>query len=350
MPLRDRVLPKNDTPAEAHEGAAPRRIGFLLIPDFALMAYAAAMEPYRAANTLAGRRLYTWQHVSPDGKPVLASNGIAILPDQGIDKPLAVDDLFVCAGGNPATFDDPATFAWLRAQAKRGGRIGGVSGGPFILAKAGLLTGWRCTAHWEHVPAIAEAFPKLNLTGSLFEVDGDRCTCSGGTAPLDMMVALIQERHGRALAHAVSEWFLHTEVRGASAPQRMSPQARYGVTHRALLAALEAMEGALEDPLPRETLAARGGVSVRQLERLFRAHLGTSVGARYLGLRLERARQLLRQTGMSVLEVGTASGFVSAAHFSRAYRARFGAPPRGERSPKVKRMADAVKSSLPRAR
>ncbi|MBY0337310.1 MAG: GlxA family transcriptional regulator [Acetobacteraceae bacterium] len=350
MPPSDKPLPGNDTPPHPGALAEPRRIGFLLIPDFALMAYASAIEPYRAANTLAGRTLYTWQHVSPDGKPVLASNGVAVVPDQGIEKPLAVDDLFVCAGGNPAAFEHPATFAWLRAQAKRGGRIGGVSGGPFLLAKAGLLTGRRCTAHWEHVPAIAEAFPKLNLTGSLFEVDRDRCTCSGGTAPLDMMVALIRERHGRALAHAVSEWFLHTEVRAPSAPQRMSLQARYGVTHRALLAALEAMQAALEEPLPREVLAARGGVSVRQLERLFRAHLCTSVGAHYLGLRLDRARQLLRQTGMSVLEVGTACGFVSAAHFSRAYRARYGVPPRSERSPEDKSMALTDNSRPPRPR
>lgn len=310
----------------------PRRIGFLLIPGFAVLSYAGAMEPYRAANELAEEQLYTWRHVSPHGKPVMASNGLAFLPDQGIEKPCEVDDLFVCAGGNPTEFEDPATFAWLRAQAARGIRIGGVAGGPEILARAGLLQGYRCTAHWEYIPAMQERFPELLLTRSLFEIDRERCTCSGGTAALDMSVALIEAEHGRPLAHGVAEWFLHTRPRAADEPQRMSLRERYEVGHPGLLEVLAAMEEALEDPLPREELARRAGVSVRQLERLFRGYLGRSIGAHYLALRLENARRLLRQTSLSVLETALACGFTSAAHFSRAYRARFGNAPRSERA------------------
>jgi transcriptional regulator GlxA family with amidase domain len=324
MPDSDTGLPPND--------ASPRRIGFLLIPGFALVAYSCAMEPYRAANTLSGRRLYTWQHVSPDGRPVVASNGVAILPDQGLERPLDVDDLFVCAGGNPTTFRDPATFAWLRGHAARGLRIGGVSGGPYVLARAGLLAGRRCTAHWEHIPALAEDFPTLQITGSLFEIDRDRCTSSGGIAAMDMMIALIAAQHGRALAAAVSEWFLHSRLRDGGETQRMHPRERYGVTHPGLLAVLDAMAASLEEPLPRAALARLGGVSLRQLERLFRSHLARTVGEHYRDLRLDRARLLLRQGPLSVLETAMACGFISAAHFSRAYRARFGIPPRAERA------------------
>jgi len=319
--------------------SGPRRIAFLLIPGFAVLAYACAMEPYRAANELAEEALYTWRHVSPHGRPVEASNGIAILPDQGIDRPCEVDDLLVCAGGNPTEFDDPATLAWLRAQAARGIRIGGVSGGPEILARAGLLSDHRCTAHWEYIPAMRERFPDLMLTQSLYEIDRDRCTCSGGTAALDMAVALIEAEYGRPLAHAVSEWFLHTRPRAADEPQRMSLRERYEVGHPGLLQVLAAMEEALEDPLARADLARSAGVSVRQLERLFRAHLGRSIGAHYLALRLEHARRLLRQTSLSVLETALACGFASAAHFSRAYRARFSVAPRSERSATARRAA-----------
>ena len=324
MPDSDTSLPPDD--------AAPRRIGFLLIPGFSLIAYSCAMEPYRAANTLSGRRLYAWKHVSPDGRPVTASNGVAILPDQGLERPLDVDDLFVCAGGNPAAFRDAATLAWLRGQAARGLRIGGVSGGPYILARAGLLGRRRCTVHWEHMPALREDFPTLQLTGALFEIDRDRCTCAGGVAAMDLMVALIGQLHGRALAAAVAEWFLHPRGREGAEAQRMPPRERYGISHPGLLAVLDAMAGSLEEPLTREALARRGGVSLRQLERLFRTHLGRTVGEHYRDLRLDRARLLLRQGPLSVLETAMACGFVSAAHFSRAYRARFGLPPRAERA------------------
>ena len=320
LPLRDRGQP------------GPRRIGFLLIPGFALVAYGCAMEPYRAANDLAGRALYSWRHASPDGRPVLASNGVAVLPEQGIERPMDVDDLFVCAGGNPAVFDDPATLAWLRAQAARGVRLGGISGGPFVLARAGLLSGHRCTAHWEYIPAMLEQFPELQMTRTIYEIDRDRCTSSGATAALDMMLALIAAEYGRPLAHAVAEWFLHTRLREGRESQRMSLRERYDIGHPLLLAVLERMERALEEPLSRLELAAIGGVSVRQLERLFRAQLGRTIGEHYLALRLDRARALLRQTSLPVLEVALASGFASAAHFSRAYSARFGLPPRAERA------------------
>ncbi|MGX9966760.1 GlxA family transcriptional regulator [Roseomonas sp. F4] len=305
------------------------------MPGFPLLAYGCALEPYRAANELSGVRLYEWVHISPDGEPVRASNGVRIVADQGLSRPSQLDALFVCAGGNPAEFTDPATFAWLRAEASRGIRIGGLSGGPHILARAGLLTGYRCTAHWEYIPAMAERFPGLTLTGSLYEVDRDRCTSSGGTAPLDMMLALIEASQGRVLARAVAEWLLHTRPRAGDEPQRMGLRERYDTDHPSLLLALERMESSIEDPLPRKALATSAGLSVRQMERLFRGQLGRTIGAHYLGLRLDHARRLLRQTSLSVLEVAMACGFVSAAHFSRTYAARFGRSPRQDRRGEV---------------
>ncbi len=340
MPKNDIDLTRRDIPPRQGGRAAirfraaedtPRHIGVLLIPGFALLTYACAVEPYRAANVLAGRTLYRWKHVSPDGGPVQASNGVAVMPDQGIDRALEVDDLFVCAGGNPGAFDDPATLVWLSRQARRGTRIGGLSGGPLLLARAGLLRDRRCTIHFEYRPALVEAFPDLDVTDSLFEVDRDRCTASGGTATLDLMLALITERHGRTLAAAVGEWFLHTQLRLPGAQQRSSLRHRYDISSPALLRALERMEVTLEEPLARAALARVARVSVRQLERLFAAQLGRTIRAHYRALRLDRARALLQETTMPVLQVAMAAGFVSAAHFARAYRAEFGYPPRDER-------------------
>jgi transcriptional regulator GlxA family with amidase domain len=305
----------------------PQSVGFLLVPSFALMSYAAAVEPLRAANLISGKPLYRWWHATQGGKPVMASNGLTIIPDIGVGTDRDVDMLFVCAGGNPATFNDRQVFAWLRKLARRGATIGGISGGPYILARAGLLDQRRVTLHWEHQPAFTEAFPNIAVAASLFEIDGNRITCSGGISALDMMVALIDRDHGRQLAAAVGDWFLHTHLREGMGPQRMDLRLRLGIADEKLLRVLRRMEGSIEAPQSRAELARNAGVSVRQLERLFRRHLGHGIHRQYSSMRLERARQLLRETTLLVLDVAVATGFSSSSQFSRAYKRNFGEPP-----------------------
>jgi transcriptional regulator GlxA family with amidase domain len=309
------------------------RIGFLLLPDFALMSYASAVEPLRGANRLSDRELYSWSHVAVAGRAVTASNGATVLASSSVGEPVALDALFVCASGNPALFNDPATFSWLRAIARQGIWIGGVSGGAYVLARAGLLTGRRCTIHWEHIPAFREDFPDIAVEHGLFVLDRDRLTCAGGVAALDMMLALIERQHGLELATAVSEWYLHAELRGGDGAQRASLADRYGVANPRLLKALAEIERRPSSPPTRLELATLAGTEVRYLERLFARELKTSIGAHSLAVRLDRARLLLRQSGRNVLEIAVMCGFTSGSHFSRAYRARFGHAPRAERLP-----------------
>ena len=324
-------MQKREKPPKSHRAArkygSAKTVGFLLIPGFALMSYTAALEALRAANLIAGQTLYRWWHVAPQAKPVTASNGVAIIPDAGVSSERDADLLFVCAGGNPATFNDKHVFAWLRKLARRGVTIGGISGGPYILARAGLLDGRRVTLHWEHQPAFSEDFPDIAVAPSLFEIDGIRITCSGGISALDMMVALIERDHGRQLAAAVGDWFLHTHIREGFGPQRMDLRYRLGVADEKLLAVLRAMEISIETPQSRAALARQAGISLRQLERLFHRHIGHGVHFHYRWLRLERARQLLRETTLPVLDVALATGFASASQFARAYARAFGEPP-----------------------
>ena len=307
--------------------SATQTVGFLLAPGFALMSYAAAIEPLRAANLLSAKELYRWWHAAPGGKPVMASNGVAIIPDYGTSADRDADKVFVCAGGNPALFDDKSVFAWLRRLARKGVTIGGISGGPYVLAKAGLLDNRRATLHWEHMPAFREAFPDVTVVSSLFEIDGNRITCSGGISALDMMVALIERDHGRQLAASVGDWFLHTHIREGFGPQRMDLRYRLGVADEKLLSVLRAMERSIETPLARAELARAAGISLRQLERLFQRHIGHGIHSHYRWLRLERARQLLRETSLPVLDVAFATGFASSSQFARAYSRAFGEPP-----------------------
>ena len=302
-------------------------VGFLLVPGFALMSYTAAIEPLRAANLLSGKTLYRWWHAAPSGEPVSASNGVAVIPDCGTHTERSADLVFVCAGGNPATFNDQTTFSWLRRLARKGSTLGGISGGPFLLARAGLLDDRRATLHWEHMPAFREAFPHVVVVPSLFEIDGNRITCSGGISALDMMVALIERDHGRPLAAAVGDWFLHTHIREGYGPQRLDLRYRLGIADEKVLRVLGVMEMNLEQPIPRGELAQEAGISLRQLERLFHEYVGHGIHQHYRWLRLERARHLLRETSLPVLDVALATGFGSASQFSRAYAQTFGEPP-----------------------
>ncbi len=304
----------------------PTRVGVLPIPGFALMSYACVVEPFRAANLLCGRELYRLVHFSAGG--AVRSSGAAVAEATSrVGEMPELDYLFVVAGGDPAAFDDSSVFGWLGRMARLGTVLGGVSGGPVILAKAGLMAGRRMTVHWEHIQALEEASPGLLLERSLYVIDRDRVTCAGGIAPLDLMHALIAAEHGSVFARRVSDWFLHTEVRPSGGPQRSGLVERVGTTSAPVLDAVEAMENHIADPLALEDLAAIANVSVRQLNRLFRDRLGRSAMAYYRDLRLDVAERLVVRSPLSLTEVALATGFANSSHFSARYNRRFGVAP-----------------------
>ncbi|WP_026941307.1 GlxA family transcriptional regulator [Hellea balneolensis] len=308
-----------------------QKIGFILIPDFSMMAFTACIEPLRTANRLSRKPLYDWQALSLDGQPVKASNQVTITPDNASSDITDCDVIFICAGLRPRRFLTPQLSAEIRRFNRKGMPIGSVCTGSEALAYAGVLTGHRCTIHWENIETFKELYPALEITATLFEIDRKRYTCSGGTAPIDMMIHSIRLDHGDALAQNVAEQLLHNFVREPHHNQRMAIDHRTGLNHPKLLAAIGYMEAYIEEPLSLVRLAQKVELSLRQLERLFKAQLNTSPGKYYLNLRLERARHFLRQTGMSVMEIGLASGFNSASNFSRCYKAQFGHSPHQER-------------------
>jgi transcriptional regulator GlxA family with amidase domain len=327
----------------------PQRIGFLLVPQFSMIAFTAAVEPLRLANRLSGKALYEWVLVSADGLPVQASNGIELKPARSIANADDLDVIMVCSGLDVHTFRDRAVLSWLRRRDRQGADIGAICTGAHLLAVAGLLDGYRCTIHWENLPSFAESFPDIDVSSELFEIDRKRFTCSGGTAALDMMLNVIAMQHGHELAAAVADQFIHERIRDRHDHQRISLPARLGVRHPKLLSVIELMEQNLEEPLSRAQLATSAGLSTRQLERLFRKYLGRSPARYYLELRLNKARLLLLQTNMSVIDVALACGFVSASHFSKCYRDFFGRTPRRERTlpavADVRPVADAAVAS-----
>ena len=310
---------------------SPINIGFLLVPDFSMIAFSCAVEPLRMANRLSEQPLYSWSCISTDGNPVSASNGLSIVPDCAIEQAQTMDTVFVCGGVHINRVCDKNLLFWLRKLANKKIVLGALCTGSYILARADLLNGYRCTIHWENMASMREDFPRLIVSSELFEIDRDRYTCSGGTAPLDMMLHLITQQQGPALAAAISEVFVCERIRGRHDRQRIPLRLRLGTSQPKLIEAVSLMEANLEEPMSPDELAHHVGLSRRQLERLFQKYLSCVPTRYYLELRLARARQLLLQTTMSIVDVAFACGFVSAPHFSKCYRDFFGIPPRDER-------------------
>lgn len=291
------------------------------------MSYAAAIEPLRAANQLAGKPLYKICNIAVSGECATSSSGASVEADTRFGERTDFDLVLVVAGGDPAKFNHTRTLQWLRHLATTGVPLGGVSGGPVILAMAGLMNGRRMTVHWEHAEALSLAMPDLMIERSLYVMDRDRITCAGGIAPLDMMHALLSEHHGPKLPSQVSDWFMHTQIRPSGGAQRAGLIERYGTTSKPVIAALEVMTNHLADPLTLDQLANLANVSPRQLNRLFQEKLDKSTMNFYRDIRLEKAQNLLAHSTISITEIALTTGFSSSAHFSSSFTKKFGQAP-----------------------
>lgn len=313
---------------------ASRRYVFLLLDRFTLISFAAAIEPLRLANRVAGQEVYTWQILGEHLPEVSCSNGARVAVEGGLIDCHRDDTILVCGGVNVAKAATRPILGWLRRAARRGARIGALCTGAWVLAEAGLLTGKRATIHWENQDGFAEKFPDTQLIRTVFVEDGNYLTAAGGTAAIDLILRQIARDLGPNLAAQVADQMIHTSIRTEGDFQRLSIPTRIGVRHPRLAAIVARMEANLEDPVSPARLAMEAGMSSRQLERLFARYLGRSPKRYYMDVRLERARNLLTQTDMSVIEVALACGFTSAAHFSKCYRASFGTTPYRQRAPR----------------
>ena len=306
-------------------------ISFLLLPEYAMVALLSAIEPLRVANRFAGREIFRWQLLSEDGPPVAASNLLALQQTVAICDSAVPLNIFVCSSFNPKDYIRDDTIAWLKKLNRGGSLIGAMDTGCYLLAAAGLLKKHKIALHWEAAPSFQEDHPELELTNELFEVEHNLITCAGGTSAIDMMLYIIQAELGHALAIKVCEQFIKSGIRQKSDKQRIDLSARLKVYHPRLLRVLEKMEANLESPLSTKELAKYAHISVRQMERLFRSFLNDSPSGYYMKLRLERSRQLLKESSLSISEIRIICGFNSAPHFTRSYRKQFARSPSEDR-------------------
>jgi AraC family transcriptional regulator, glycine betaine-responsive activator len=311
------------------------RFAFLTLPRYSMIALTSAVEPLRMANSVTGASPYEWAIASLDGNPTSASNGLQLSPTVSLESIGSVDILFVCGGVDVQSAVSSQVLSSLRRYADRRVALGALCTGGYALAKAGLLDKYRASIHWENLSALREEFPRILLNDQLFTIDRDRFTCSGGTAPLDLMLNLIKARQGAQVAQLISEQFILDRVRNDRDRQYVPLRAQVGASHETLLEVAQLMENNIERPLSLDEIAAATELSRRQIERLFRRHLDCVPNRYYLQMRLRRARELLLQTSMPIIDITTACGFQSPPHFSRCYRAQFGCAPSAERLNRV---------------
>ena len=317
--------------ARRRETNRPRRFAFLLLDRFTMLSFAGAIEPLRIANRIVGKPIYEWRLIGEGGISATCSNGASFQLDMGLEELDRDDTLLVCGGIDVQRATTKPIIAWLRREARRGMAIGGLCTGSWTLARAGLLDGRKATIHWENQDGFLEEFEDVKLTKSVFVVDGNRLSTAGGTSSIDLMLKLIAADHGDEVANTVADQLIYSSIRTDQDTQRLSIPTRIGVRHPKLSQVIQMMEANIEDPISPADLAEEVGMSTRQLERLFRRYLNRSPKRYYMELRLQKARNLLMQTDMSVINVALACGFASPSHFSKCYRAHYNTTPYRER-------------------
>ena len=322
-------------PANKRDTLAKHRFVFVLLEKFTLISFSSALECLRVANRFGPEPMYSWRILGEGGGAANSSTGVSIALDGDLDELTRDDRVVVCGGIDVAGATTKRLMNWLRREDRRGVKIAGLCTGGYVLAKAGLLDGKRATIHWENHDSFSEEFDDVELTKSVYVIDGNRMTSAGGTSSIDLFLKLIAEDCGEDLAGTVADQLIYTSIRTDQDAQRLSIPTRIGVRHPKLSRVIQIMEENIEGPISPSLLAQEVGMSTRQLERLFRRYLNRSPKRYYMELRLQKARNLLMQTDMSVINVALACGFTSPSHFSKCYRSQYQTTPYRERGTQV---------------
>ena len=324
---------------EVDAPSKPKRYVFVLLDNFTMLCFASAVESLRIANRMANKQLYSWVLAGEGGDTVTCSNGTEFKLQMELDELTRAAVVMVCGGVDVQKATTKRIVNWLRREARRGVKMAGLCTAGYTLARAGLLDGKKATIHWENQDSFAEEFEEVTLTKSVFVVDGNRMTTAGGTASIDLMLKIIADDHGEELANAVADQLIYSSIRTDQDTQRLSIPTRIGVRHPKLSRVIQIMEQNIEEPISPAVLAKDVGMSTRQLERLFRRYLNRSPKRYYMELRLQKARNLLMQTDMSVINVALACGFASPSHFSKCYRSHYDTTPYRERGSHAARLS-----------
>lgn len=303
--------------------SAPTRVSFLLVPGFMLSAYALFTDALRLANWRSGKALFSWETCSPDNAAAVANDGTRIEPTATLGSPSAPDAAFVAAGFSPELGCTPSVFQWLRRLDRAGAILGGWDTGAIVLAEAGVMANRRMSVHWQAAPALENRYANIEVGQSNIAADDRRFTAPGGISTFDLALLFISRRCGAMVARQV-ERSANRHVQSVFSTQ----DDEIAILPRRVRVAAALMQENLEVPISIPDVAKHSGISQRGLNRAFKESTGLAPAQYYLHLRLGLARDLLRQSDRSILDVALASGFTSTSQFSQACKRRFGVSPR----------------------
>lgn len=332
-------MSNTSTPISTATDSKAKRFVFVLLNEFTLLSFASAVDCLRLANRRLGRDHYTWVLAGENGDSVLSSTDTEFKLDEELGELHRDDTIVLCGGINIQAATTKKLLNWLRREARKGPAIAGLCTASYTMAKAGLLDRKRATIHWENQDSFSEEFEEVELSKSVFTIDGNRMTTAGGTSSIDLFLQIIAADHGEEIANWVADQQIYSSIRTDQDTQRLSVPTRIGVRHPKLSMVIQMMETNIEEPISPSLLAKEVGMSTRQLERLFRRYLNRSPKRYYMELRLQKARNLLMQTDMSVINVALACGFASPSHFSKCYRAHYETTPYRERGTQSARLS-----------
>lgn len=322
-------------PCKKHvSGKPPRRqlsVGFVLVPNFTLIAFSAIVDLLRLAADEGDRSRpdrCSWSVLAPDLNPITASCGLQVLPWETFDKPERFDYIVVVGGliDRHSTYH-PQMLEFLRDAAAKGVSIAGVCTGSFALVEAQLMRGRKCCVSWYHFPDLIERYGDIiPVADQLFVEDGKFITCAGGLAALDFGAWMVERHLGPGRAQKSLHIMVTDTARPAAGAQPQPPSVGTVDDPRVRRAMLQ-IEQNLSTPQKVEDIAQGVGLSKRQLERIFRKVVGKSIQEFSRDLRVFYGLWLLANSDKTITAVATESGFSDISHFNRLFRATFGCAP-----------------------
>ncbi|OMH36257.1 GlxA family transcriptional regulator [Motiliproteus sp. MSK22-1] len=308
------------------------RVGFVLVPGFALTSFSLAIEALSVANLLSAKTVYDCKLYAADPdvsvKTVFSSNGVPVQVDTHVSECSLPDIVCICAYKLAAKYDCSLLFSLLKKLSRKGCRFVALSSGSFILAKAGILEGHSCSLLSEETNTFHELYPKISVRENLYTVSGNILTCAGGVTTLDMLHYVIAQDYGSELANRVSQKFLQERIRSQEEIQSSQRYFHLKMKSACLAAAIEIMENNIEQPCSIEELARKTGSTTRTLEHVFQRYESMTPGRYYLFLRLDRAKRMVEETNLPIATIAQATGFGSQSYFTKRFKETYAIQPR----------------------